>query len=223
LIPNFTSEYRSLFKQLSFPLQARDGDSIRTIAAQEIRLGVKIPLAIRAYYEVAGRHRKLNQVFQRLRSPHEWEVESGKLIFMDENQGVVAWAVSATTRQTIDPPTFQGPVISDAIPDWYLEHRKTSQFLKFNLHLQAAYGGGMPYTSSIVLPRAFQPPKGFRFIAEIGGMRAYSSGNRVLCVIQCASVGNAFQQSEIFLGAHSKIALKALEESLNREAQATAR
>jgi len=135
---NLQDGYRSLFGRLGFQLSKRDRISEAQIAKAETKVGVRLPAALWDYYLVAGRERVLNHAFNRLCLPSEWELHSGKLNFMEENQTVVAWAVTATTRPTHDPPVFQAPLVSRALDQWYVEHNRCSTILKFMIHLQAA-------------------------------------------------------------------------------------
>src|SRR4051794_31829687 len=105
---NLQNDYRTLFGSLGYPLAARDGISEPQLAKAEKKMGVRLPGALRDYYLVAGRERSLNHAFNHLCMPGEWEVEASKLIFMEENQTVVVWGVTATSPPTQDPRVFQG-------------------------------------------------------------------------------------------------------------------
>ncbi len=98
---DFQNEYRSLFARLGFPLSKRHIISEEQVNRAENRLAIRLPKALRDYYLVAGREKILNHSFNRLYSPSEWELHSGKLIFMEENQTVVVWGISISNRNQL--------------------------------------------------------------------------------------------------------------------------
>ena len=138
---SFQNEFRTLFARLGFPLSKRDGISAEQLVKAQNKLGIRLPHALRDYYLVAGKERVLNHSFDRLCSPSEWEIHSGKLIFMEENQTVVVWGVSLAKKPTQNPTVFQCPLVNGELDKWHSEETRCSAFLKFMIHLQAAYGG----------------------------------------------------------------------------------
>jgi hypothetical protein len=71
--------------------------------------------------------------------PADWGIESRKLVFMMENQGVFPYGIPAGPQPLgDDPPVFVG---EDDEPDrWYKINGRCSAFLLLMLHAQAAYG-----------------------------------------------------------------------------------
>jgi hypothetical protein len=112
----FREQYRRIFERLGRPLSARDGIPDQTIAAAEKKLGVRLPRALRDYYLVAGGERVLNRAFNRLCAPRDWELHKGKLIFLEENQTVVVWGVTAFARPSEDPGVSQAPLRDVQMP-----------------------------------------------------------------------------------------------------------
>jgi hypothetical protein len=209
---NLQAEYSSLFSRLGYPLSKRDGFSKAQIAKAENKVGVRLPAALRDYYLVAGRERVLNHVFNRLCLPEEWELHSGKLVFMEENQTVVVWGVTATTRPTHDPSVFQAALVSGALDRWHIEHDRCSTFLKFMIHLQASYGGGLPFTASASAPDDLSSNlrREWSFGGEVNGMQAYSREGRVVCITKWKDFGAKRKSWRAFAGAASKENLTAI-------------
>jgi uncharacterized protein (TIGR02996 family) len=137
--------YRTAFAALARPLTARDGVSEKRVAQHERRLGVRLPRVLRDYYLLAGRH-PFNQAHNRLLSPDEWDRESGKLVFLVENQGVALWGVKINDPANDDPPVYfryDSDFAEDA--KWRQTNPRCSDFLATHLYYQAVYGYGMKY------------------------------------------------------------------------------
>jgi len=100
----------------------------RKLAKAEKRLEIRLPRALRDYYLVAGRERILNHAFNRLCFPEGWEMETGKLVFMEENQTAVVWGVTATSRSSAGSSVFQGPVVSDGVSKWWQDTKNVPCF-----------------------------------------------------------------------------------------------
>src|SRR5262245_45041251 len=123
---NFKELYRSAFENLGRPLISKDAIPARWILKAESDLGVNVPKALCDYYLVAGRESQFNRFQNRLLRPDEWFVDKGRLVFFEENQVVVVWGISATPRQTEDPPVEQG--VNGETIEWYPEHENSSVF-----------------------------------------------------------------------------------------------
>lgn len=127
------------------PLRKLDGTPAERIDAAEARLGIRIPQALRALYIVAGEVHMLMQSFQRFRTPELWQIEDGKLVFLEENQGVCKWGcdISNAVWQKIDGENT----------DWYSESVSIETLLRIVLPYQLAQGGwshsGMRSTSKL--------------------------------------------------------------------------
>ena len=128
---NYLKLYRGLYQTFGYPLTARAGIAQSSLTRAEKRLGVAIPAALRGYYLVAGLEKRFNRCFQQLLPPEEWRVDQRRLIFMEENQGVVLWGCTVG-KATADPVAWQA-VAGDELA-WYQEHRRCSSFLAVMLH-----------------------------------------------------------------------------------------
>lgn len=216
---NLQNQYRDLFAWLGYPLSKRDGLLDAEIEKAEVRLGIKLPASLRDYYLVAGREKIFNHVFNRLSAPNEWEIHARKLIFMKENQTVVVWGVPVSNTRTADPLVFQCPLVSGELGKWYSERIHCSGFLQFMIHLQAAYGGGMPFTASARAPSDLSPKlkRTWRFGGEVNGMRAYSREHQAICVTKWQDFGERRKTWRVFAGARSMADLTALGRTLGVE------
>jgi hypothetical protein len=101
-VGGYAARYRAVLAAVTGSARAGPGFPERRVAAAEARLGVRLPPALRAYYTAVGRH-PLNRVSDRLRPPEAVELTGGRLVFLDENQGVVCWGVRAGGRAGPDP------------------------------------------------------------------------------------------------------------------------
>jgi hypothetical protein len=200
---NYEAAYTRAYAQLGFPLRPRHAGSERQIIRAEQKLGIKLPEALRDFYLAAGREKILRSAFQIIRDPDELAIESGKLVFVDENQGAVVWGLDLKTLRHEDPAVFQGPVVDGEVDRWYPESDRCSKFLIFMLHLQAAYGGAMPFTTSAEISSNFSALlKAWNFAGSINGMHAFSRPLQAVCIAQWPEPGQKKKSWRVFAGAH---------------------
>ena len=109
---------------LSEPLSEADSISDDDIDTQIE--GRTIPLALRDYYLVAGRH-WMNTNYDRLLQPNELRTEDSHTIFMDENQCVSHWAFKNNDPNE-DPAVYQGQ-FEDGRIVWYPLNQSLSHFI----------------------------------------------------------------------------------------------
>jgi hypothetical protein len=103
-----------------------DGLKVSQIASAERRLELKLPLAMKAYYQVAGRL-PVNVEHNRLYPPQRLRIEDGKLVFMEENQRVAYWALDISRRHGSDPVVYQTTNQRKLL--WYSERLVFSNFI----------------------------------------------------------------------------------------------
>src|SRR5262249_38986158 len=101
---SFKKYYRTMYRTFGYPLTQVAGFASEVLAAAQKRLGVQVPAALRDYYSVAGRERRFSACHHRLLPPQQWAIDQQRLIFMEENQGVVCWGVSTRNPDVDDPP-----------------------------------------------------------------------------------------------------------------------
>ena len=211
-VENFQDLYRDTFTRLGFPLKQTDGLPSDKIAGAEKRIGIRLPTALRDYYLVAGRERTLNHAYNRLLALDDLDLHRGKLVFMEENQWVVVWGTAASRKVVSDPAVYQGPIVEEEPSGWFLEQRKCSAFLVFMLHMQAAFGGGMPFTASASAGQGLvaKLDKDWRFGGEVNGMRTYSKQGKAICFVKWRDNLAKEKPWRVFAGASHKDALQTI-------------
>jgi hypothetical protein len=181
----FAEQLRSTFATLARPLTPEDGQPEPSISDAEVRLGLRLPAVLREYYLLAGRFDRFNLAHNRLLQPERWFLDSGKLVFLDENQRVVFWSVEASLSPDDDPPIYQGPNIRGQPIEWYLEHGVCSEFLLVTLHLLAVWGGYESIGGSDIAPEDLA-----RFLAgwtpagRVNELSAFRRDGGAACVLE---------------------------------------
>jgi hypothetical protein len=206
----YQEQYRDLFAALGIPLTDEDAVAESDLAAAEERAGVRLPAALRDYYQVAGNERELNRAHNRLLPLDEWVVDSAHVIFMEENQAVVLWAATCPDASEEDPPVYQAA--NDETLEWTLEHEHCSVFLKVMLHWQATWGG-MPWVAVAAVPAALvtQLDQFWTFVGEVNGMRAYNRQGQAVCFLR-------WEDSwRVFAGTHTEADLNEIADDLGIE------
>jgi hypothetical protein len=134
---SFSDWYTQQFAEtLSEPLSESDGMVDAEI--ESLLDGRTIPLSLRDYYLVAGRH-WMNTNYDRLLQPNELRTEDSHTIFMDENQCVSHWAFKNDECSHDDPSVYQGQFESERLV-WYPLDQTLSQFV-IDSWLETCTGG----------------------------------------------------------------------------------
>jgi hypothetical protein len=204
--------YRAAFECFGYPLtqsSSLPGDSLRKT---EDRLGVRIPLALRDYYLMAGNEKRFNCANHRFLHPSKWFVDGRHIVFLEENQSVVWWGVSTRTSNAIDPSVSQSVSAEELV--WHKEHKKCSSFLTVMLHYQAV-SGGFRFCGSAAAPDNLHEllKKGWRYAGELNQLWAFSRQNQVVCVMPGGGLPH-MPAMMLLGGAKTKDDLGAIEESL---------
>lgn len=180
---SYSTRYGQAIRTLARPLTSEDGAPVEEIAAGELRLGTRLPMALREYYLVAGRFDQLNRAHNQLYLPHDWFIDAGNLVFMAENQEVAYWSVPVSEDPEDDPAVLQGVNTCGQPIEWYSEDGPCSDFLLVMLHWQAVCGG-MPATGGADIPSATLPRirANWRAVGEMGGVLAFARDGASICV-----------------------------------------
>jgi hypothetical protein len=135
---------RQVFEDWRTPLTPADGIETR-------RLGMRLPAALREWYEIAGARDDLRGRGNRLLRPEELAArdENEMVVFYQENQCVCWWAVRAQDMGLEDPPVFVAEAGDD---DWVEEDPTLSQFLLQMTLLEMQFVA--PYTANAAAPPA---------------------------------------------------------------------
>jgi hypothetical protein len=169
----FTERYRAAFESLGLPLRRKDGIDAATL--ERINLGgLVLPDALREYYLVAGNEATLNHSFNRLLAPEDVFVDAGRIVFMEENQGVVYWGIRPD--DSANPTVEQGVVAQSAPLEWHSEGTDCAGFLEANLCWQASFGGGLKYPvqAGVDFDLKATLEHDFRVVGKIGEMHAFA-------------------------------------------------
>ena len=134
----FEKKYMDAFKELGISLTPEDGVPEDKIGFQERVLEVEFPIALRAYYLIAG-NQELNQgsnIIFEIQNIYKWEEY---LVFMREGNGMESWGISIDSASEIDPPVHAG--LDAGFLNPYLQEESCSDFLTLNVFSQAMTGG----------------------------------------------------------------------------------
>src|ERR1043165_5150414 len=103
------------------------------------RSGYELPVALHDFYLVLGNFHPILDSHHRFYRPDNLTRMDGKLVFCEENQVVLYWAVEEDQGWRTDPPVFQG--INNDTVEWYVQESRASDFLVSMIYWQALDGG----------------------------------------------------------------------------------
>ncbi len=106
-------------------LTPADGFSSGCLNEAEARLKIRIPIALREWYLLAGNRRDIWSGQDEFLSPKQLEVDELLIIYV-ENQAVVQWGIRLSDLGQEDPPVF---VSDDEVENaWHLENESVTEF-----------------------------------------------------------------------------------------------
>ena len=111
-----------------------DGVAESELNQASLRLGMPLPCSLLEFYRLAGNSPMLMSSFNSFARPEELEIDDGKIIFLEENQGVCHWGFAGGPDS---PQVFMRPAESR---DWHPE-APLDEFLPVVLYYQCAQGG----------------------------------------------------------------------------------
>jgi hypothetical protein len=199
----FTERYRAAFESLGLPLRRKD--SIDAATLERINLeGLLLPSALRDYHLVAGNEETLNHSFNRLLAPEDVFVDAGRIVFMEENQGVVYWGIKPDGSE--NPPVEQGAFVENAPLDWHSEGTDCAGFLEANLCWQASFGGGLKYPVQAQVGADFilKLEQHFRAVGRIGEMQAFAREGCAISFLKWFDDADSTPTWRIFAGFSKK-------------------
>ncbi|MFL5243126.1 MAG: SMI1/KNR4 family protein [Gemmataceae bacterium] len=211
----FTDSYQDTFATLGVPLRSQDASANADIADAEQRLAIKLPSSLREYYLLAGREKRINQFHNRLLPPEKLFIDSGRLVFMEENQCVVYWAVPAAPEVKPDTAVFQGVSRRDKGIEWHTEHDSCFIFLNVMAIWHASFGGAGKHTAIGYVDESTTRvtlDQGWHFVGEANAMRAYKQSERAICFLKWED----FIQKDRQLPAWRVFAVAASEDGLSQ-------
>ncbi len=194
------STYRTMVENLGYKWNEDSGVPERDIEAWEAHSGVALPEPLREYLLEVG-NMAFNRAHNRLYALDDLSIEDGKLVFMEENQNVVQWAID-TADVSDDPLVFQRASGEDD-ETWYPEEEPCRAFLELMIYWQTVNGGfeffAIGDASESVIKKIARE---WERKAQGSGVTCYARKGAVLCVIE----GDA--EENIMLAAASEALLE---------------
>jgi hypothetical protein len=164
-----------------------NGCSIESVQQAEMHLGTVFPLILRHFYIRYGNH-PLHQAHNRLILPQNLQNEKGFVVFYEENQGVVLWAIAVADFVHENPVVYES---YDNGETWILHEDKErlADFLT-DVSLFQAIMGGFPFTSGHFGLNASVEEKIRNTFAQLSGyvakrgMRYYGKPSELIAIME---------------------------------------
>lgn len=125
------------------PFAESDGIAASRIDAAEQRLGLSFPRALVSLYQRTGAH-PLHQACDRLLSPERLRLEERHLVFYEQDQRAMDWAIPVDTGRSVNPPV----VVRFGDGTYETETDSFAEFFLFIIASQATEGGAQYYAST---------------------------------------------------------------------------
>jgi hypothetical protein len=190
----FADSYHNTFATVGVQLTGEDGCPSIDIENTERRLGIQIPVSLHEYYLLAGREKRINQFFDRLRFPEQWEIDSthwdtdsDQVVFMEENQSVAFWGIPSATERKTDDAVAVGFNIRQKGVQWRAEHASCFTFLNVMILWHASFGGAAAHRAvGFVQEQATREAldAAWQFVGEVRSMRAYRRNGQAICFLK---------------------------------------
>ena len=121
-------------KLLGRSIVKRDGIDIEKIEEMESILKIKLPEYLKEFYTKIGSINLFAKSFQRFLDIDELYFKGNKLVFLEENQGVLIWGVNI---KNVDPIVYANNNVDNK---WVSKKIKLSEFLNVIMYYQCAQG-----------------------------------------------------------------------------------
>jgi hypothetical protein len=132
------STFITVVEELGYQRTEKSGVPERDIAAWEKKSGVDLPEGLREYLLAVG-NMAFNRAYNKLYTLDELRIEGDKLIFMEEIENVVQWAIDIGDLSD-DPLVFQR-ASGEGDELWYPEEEACTSFLTLMIYWQTVNGG----------------------------------------------------------------------------------
>jgi hypothetical protein len=177
--------YRQAFAVVGYDLSEADELPDTEIVDAEREMGCSVPSALREFYRLAGNARRVINHYDQFLRPHQWSLEDGKVVFLEENQAVVLYAVDATVP-AVDPPVVIAANWGDDPYEWHEVCRSCSEFLRVMVHWEGSFGGAMPTGGTAIVDPSIQSTLAakFQYAGEVNKMRAYGTPGLAICLVE---------------------------------------
>jgi len=140
------------------------------ILEQEKRLNIKIPPALKELYLTLGNNTLFTDGFHHFNEITELFIKNNKLVFLQENQSVIYWAVDLVDSKTVYQTTNQN---FDQNVEWFREELDLDQFIEMILYFQCVMSdedfhnkakSGFRYFASLDINEYYNNQKSKNFI-----------------------------------------------------------
>ncbi len=199
-IPPRFKAYVELFEDWIRPLEPGDGLSMSEIEAAELKLGVKLPLALKELYGLVGN--ALDDLNQQnyLLPVGELRLKDDKVIFYVENQSCGDWSFQVGDSKDDDPPVWIDGEMKAA--------EKLSEFVFGMMIIEATFRGpgGMGMLEDQDLPEFRKQYNDLGFTIQANGQTSFFYNCDALLFICREANGDLF----VFVHARTTIARKKL-------------
>ena len=137
---------REVIGQWYRPLDTGDGCPVEELVAVEERLAIKLPTALREWYQIAGRRKDVWSKQDFLLLPEILEIHEGYVVFLVENQGVWRCAVRVEECEHEDPPVYISDLDDETL--WNRQSLSVSMFAIELLAYNIKFGANMVWWAS---------------------------------------------------------------------------
>ena len=99
LLKDFIAEWHG-------PLKPGDGYPASELDAAEQRLGLKLPVALWEWYQLAGKREDVVATQNHLMRPQDLNIVDSLLVFHSENQDIIEWGIKPSDLHLSNPPVY---------------------------------------------------------------------------------------------------------------------
>ena len=136
-------DYYQKIKKL-YCLSKNSGYSENEIVEVENNLEIKFPEILREYYHILGKNKAVNESFNRLLNINGeigFTDDNNYLVFYEENQGVVYWAISKNEIGNNNPKVYGNYYPNNKSGDWFIDSETIEGFLLTMAYWNGVLGG----------------------------------------------------------------------------------
>jgi len=118
-----------------------DGITLKQLELREKELNIILPNALKEYYNTVGNISLFMDGFNHFATPNEWQIVDNKLLFLEENQAVVYWAVE------LKEPFKLYETTNLSKPIWDKVSYSLEGFLEMMLYFQTIMSGQFKFSA----------------------------------------------------------------------------
>jgi len=154
-------------------LLSEEGIQESVLLEEEKRLNIQIPSILCELYLNVGNNVLFIDGFNHFAQMNELFVKDNKLVFLQENQSVMYWAVDLTDLKTVYQTTNQN---FDGAVEWFKEDVAIDRFIEMMLYFQCVMSdesfhtkakSGFRYFASLDINEYYKNEKSKRFINKL--------------------------------------------------------